>query len=192
MRYAALNDLQAVMDEWLHLIANDETTPSEIEGAVERVLSVHQSAISVQGWRSSKEERKRVMRGHVAMRLASASGDWGGGLKAVLEDKGPADAPAPDPWAIMFGDAERAGSGGDGRIPSWVLEGTNSVERIALMPPFSRERGRYERVRRDLTVYRLAFGQARQDDLLEHLRSATDDGSLTAEGLDELQITLRP
>lgn len=267
LRYAALNDLQAVMDEWLHLIANDETTPTDIAGAVERALNVHQSAISVRDWRAPGDSRPRIMRGHVAMRLASASGDGDSGgvrvgavkdtfcspfapfvltstsvgqegldfhlwcsrvihwniptnptdleqregrvhrfkghalrrnlvdayadvLKAALKDL--CNEPTPDPWSIMFEEAERASTGGDGRVPSWVLEGSSRVERVALIPPFSRDRGRYERVRQDLTVYRLAFGQARQDDLLEHLRSVTADGSLTTNGLDELQITLRP
>jgi hypothetical protein len=47
------------------------------------------------------------------------------------------------------------------------------------------------KLKRSLTVYRLAFGQPRQEDLLEYLHSllGTD---IAAEDLAELQIRLEP
>jgi hypothetical protein len=57
--------------------------------------------------------------------------------------------------------------------------------------PFSREVSRLEWLKRSLTVYRLAFGQPRQEDLLEYLHSllGTD---IAAEDLADLQIRLEP
>lgn len=65
------------------------------------------------------------------------------------------------------------------------------VERRVPMLPFSREVTRLAWLKRSLTVYRLAFGQPRQDDLLEylqHLVGADMDSSM----LDDLQIRLEP
>ena len=54
-----------------------------------------------------------------------------------------------------------------------------------------REIRRLEWLKRSLTVYRLVFGQPRQEDLLEYLHSllGTD---IAAEDLAELQIRLEP
>ncbi|WP_210247333.1 hypothetical protein [Blastochloris sulfoviridis] len=76
-------------------------------------------------------------------------------------------------------------------IPYWIYEGPVKVERRVPMLPFSREIRRLEWLKRSLTVYRLAFGQPRQEDLLEYLHSllGTD---IAAEDLAELQIRLEP
>ena len=55
---------------------------------------------------------------------------------------------------------------------------------------YSREIPRLARLRRAVAVYRLAFGQPRQDDLLAWLESLA--GTLTPDELAELQISLRP
>ena len=59
------------------------------------------------------------------------------------------------------------------------------------MLPFSREIRRLEWLKRSLTVYRLAFGQPRQEDLLEYLHSllGTD---IAAEDLAELEFASNP
>ena len=77
------------------------------------------------------------------------------------------------------------------RIPYWIYEGSVRVERRVPMLPFSRELTRLAWLKRSLTVYRLAFGQPRQDDLLEYLQhivGAGMDGSM----LGDLQIRLEP
>jgi hypothetical protein len=96
-----------------------------------------------------------------------------------------------DPWKTMF-DAARAQTDVDtDLIPYWIYEGPVKVERRVPMLPFSREIRRLEWLKRSLTVYRLAFGQPRQEDLLEYLHSllGTD---IAAEDLAELQIRLEP
>jgi hypothetical protein len=59
------------------------------------------------------------------------------------------------------------------------------------MLPFSREVARLAWLKRSLTVYRLAFGQPRQDDLLDYLQNLAGT-SLEAGGFDDLQIRLDP
>lgn len=97
-----------------------------------------------------------------------------------------------DPWVAMFSAAQEretnAGRPGD-IIPFWMFEGRAHIERVVLIPPFSREKKRYERLKADLLTYRLAFGQARQDDMMEYF------ATLPPEALDklcDLQISLRP
>jgi hypothetical protein len=59
------------------------------------------------------------------------------------------------------------------------------------MLPFSREVTRLAWLKRSLTVYRLAFGQPRQDDLLDYLQTLVGTG-LDASMLGDLQIRLEP
>ncbi|HET7569771.1 MAG TPA: helicase-related protein [Gammaproteobacteria bacterium] len=96
-----------------------------------------------------------------------------------------------DPWALMFEDARVETSTDSGLIPYWIYEGAVRVERRVPMLPFSRETTRLKWLKRSLTVYRLAFGQPRQDDLLNYLQSVIGDAMSEAE-LAELQISLEP
>ena len=64
------------------------------------------------------------------------------------------------------------------------------VERHILSLPFSREETRLSWLRRSVAIYRLAFGQPRQDDLLALLDKVRD--ALSDKELGELQINLRP
>ena len=59
------------------------------------------------------------------------------------------------------------------------------------MLPFSREITRLAWLKRSLTVYRLAFGQPRQDDLLDYLQTLIGTEISTAD-LANLQIRLEP
>lgn len=96
-----------------------------------------------------------------------------------------------DPWKTMF-DAARAETDiNTDLIPYWIYEGPVKVERRVPMLPFSREGRRLEWLKRSLTVYRLAFGQPRQEDLLDYLHSLLGTDT-TTEDLAELQIHLEP
>ena len=100
-------------------------------------------------------------------------------------------AASPDPWAQMFA-AARAAAGSDTDIaPYWLCEGPVKVKRRVPILPFSRETQRLEWLKRSLTVYRLAFGQPRQDDLLGYL-GALLEGDMTMSELEALQIRLQP
>ncbi|MCY4485978.1 MAG: DEAD/DEAH box helicase, partial [Deltaproteobacteria bacterium] len=96
-----------------------------------------------------------------------------------------------DPWRAMFDAAGAETEADSDLIPYWIYEGPVRVERRVPMLPFSREVRRLEWLKHSLTVYRLSFGQPRQEDLLEYLQGLL--GSETAiEDLAELQIRLEP
>ena len=77
-------------------------------------------------------------------------------------------------------------------MPHWVFaEGDARIERHAPVPPLSRDADRLVALRRSLAVYRMVFGQPRQDDLLEYLlRQVPDDHR--AELASALMIDLSP
>src|SRR5579872_3163553 len=83
-----------------------------------------------------------------------------------------------DPWKRMFDLAvsEREPGKGD-LIPYWIYPLTNgaTVERRVPMLPFSREQQRLPDLKASLAVYRLVFGQPRQEDLLSHLKERDTD-----------------
>jgi hypothetical protein len=54
-------------------------------------------------------------------------------------------------------------------IPFWVYPGDAAIERHVSLYPMSRDITRLEVLRRSLAIYRMVFGQPRQDDLLEYL-----------------------
>lgn len=58
-------------------------------------------------------------------------------------------------------------------IPYWVFQEDNSdsagIERHAPVLPVSREEQQLAELKESLAVYRMAFGQPRQDDLVEYL-----------------------
>ena len=99
-----------------------------------------------------------------------------------------------DPWTHAFELAARDRDPTDGDlVPFWVypIEDGAQIERHVLALPLSREIDRLEALRSQLAVYRLAFGQARQDDVVAHLIK-----HLGAEGARvlaaRLRIDLRP
>ncbi len=97
-----------------------------------------------------------------------------------------------EPWAAMF-EAAHDSEISEGRpgdvVPYWVYPGEAKIERMVLMLPFSREVERYKNLMKSLANYRLAFGQPRQDELIELFSSMNDD---ILQELAELQISLRP
>lgn len=100
------------------------------------------------------------------------------------------ESQASDPWASMF-DAAHARAHRKGDLePFWVLDGPVKVERHILSLPFSREETRLSWLNRSVALYRLAFGQPRQDDLLALLDQV--QGGMSSAELAQLQISLRP
>jgi helicase-like protein len=99
---------------------------------------------------------------------------------------------AGDPWTTAFelaaGDRDVADSE---LVPFWIYPGSASVERHVLALPYSRELDRLEALRNALSVYRLAFGQARQQDVIDHLLARLGPERAAALAA-ELRIDLRP
>jgi hypothetical protein len=114
--------------------------------------------------------------------------------KNVAARHGTAAAAHSDPWHAVFEHARtnREQTAND-LVPYWVypIEGGAVIERHVPALPLSRDAQRLQTLRRALAVYRMVFGQPRQDELLEYLMS-----QLTAEDavarLDEVRIDLGP
>ena len=66
------------------------------------------------------------------------------------------------------------------------------IERIVPMYPFSRDVSTYARLINILSLYRLTLGQARQEELLEHLFTEHKDDENMAGELWRLFINLSP
>lgn len=98
-----------------------------------------------------------------------------------------------DPWGVLFELAEsmRADHETD-LVPYWLFgrPGGAVIERHVPNLPLSRDVGRHQALKRSLALYRLAFGQARQDELVEYLASLGDD--LGGVEMAQLSIDLAP
>ena len=55
--------------------------------------------------------------------------------------------------------------------PYWLFPGSAKIERHVPVLPFSRDVDRFNELRRALTIYRMVFGQSRQEDLMTYLLS---------------------
>jgi hypothetical protein len=99
-----------------------------------------------------------------------------------------------DPWARMFDLAVRERpSGVSDLVPFWVLpaEGGAAIERHVPMLALSADVQRYHDLVRTLGLYRLSFGQARQQDLLELLQESYSEEELS-QLVQKLRIDLSP
>jgi hypothetical protein len=128
-----------------------------------------------------REGRVHRYKGH-AIRLNIAA-DHAGAVRGGGE-------PPPDPWAAMFAIAREKAPVDSDLVPYWIYDGPTKVERRVPMLPYSSEITRLKWLKKSLAVYRLAFGQPRQDDLIEYLRTLRDQ--LSTEDLEALQIRLTP
>jgi hypothetical protein len=107
---------------------------------------------------------------------------------------GALDVGEEDPWRAVFDIArdDRAPGTSD-IVPYWVfpLEGGAAVERHVPALPLSEDLERLTVLRRTLAVYRMVFGQPRQDELLDYLlrRMGREEA---VEYLADLRIDLSP
>jgi hypothetical protein len=79
-----------------------------------------------------------------------------------------------DPWQVLFDIADkedRVKAGKCELIPYWHIESGDEfkIERIVPIYPYSSEGQRLARMLRTIAIYRLAFGQPRQAELVDHL-----------------------
>ena len=100
-----------------------------------------------------------------------------------------------DPWSVMFRKAQQKSLNTGGMEPFWILDGKTKIDRHILSLPYSREEKTLPWLNRSIAIYRLAFGQPRQDDLLALLdkikcENSEDDKKLAQ--LHEFQICLQP
>jgi hypothetical protein len=78
-------------------------------------------------------------------------------------------------------------------VPYWIypIDGGARIERYVPSLPLTRDRQLIEALRRSLAVYRLVFGQPRQDDLLKYLLQHVPKDRLD-ELVGRLKINLSP
>ena len=74
--------------------------------------------------------------------------------------------------------------------PHWVYPGPATIERHISLYPLSVDIARLERLKSDLALYRLTFGQPRQEDMLELLRRRGLEAD--PDQLAEMRIDLSP
>ena len=102
--------------------------------------------------------------------------------------------PGSDSWGQVFKAArnDRAANLSD-LVPFWVYttEGGARIERHLPMIPLSKDVDQAEALRRSLAVYRMAFGQSRQDDLVQYLQRYLTAEQIKA-AVAELRIDLTP
>lgn len=72
-------------------------------------------------------------------------------------------------------------------VPYWHVDATGvKIERVVPMYPFSRDQAHLESILRTLALYRLAFGQPRQAELVDHLL----DRNFTPQELEDIKKSL--
>ena len=99
-----------------------------------------------------------------------------------------------NPWEVLFnvGKINRNTEASD-LVPFWVfpLENGAKIERHVPALPLSRELERFAALRRSLVVYRMVFGQTRQEDLLAYLLAHLPESDIPKVAR-ELRIDLSP
>jgi hypothetical protein len=100
--------------------------------------------------------------------------------------------PERDVWEAMFGigRARRPAQEND-LVPYWLFPGEAKIERHVPAMPFSREVERLHELRRSLAIYRMVFGQNRQEDLIIYLLDKIPENE-RSKIVAELQIDLSP
>ena len=96
-----------------------------------------------------------------------------------------------DPWTAVFEAAAAEDDHGLGDLtPFWIYPGDAQLQRRIMALPLSRDQGRWAQLQESLALYRLAFGQPRQEDMLAALQRRGISGR--PERMAELRIDLRP
>jgi len=99
-----------------------------------------------------------------------------------------------DPWLRIF-DAAAADrpAGSNELIPYWMyaVPGGARIERHVLALPLSRDLERLDQLRKSLAIYRMVFGQPRQDELLDFLLARMTREEIMSH-LELLRIELSP
>jgi len=102
-----------------------------------------------------------------------------------------------DLWDDLFNIAdqlERIAEGKSELVPYWHLDTDESIriERVIPMYPYSIDRSRLNHILRTLAIYRLAFGQPRQTELVDHLIKNDLDQKDLDQVMSKLMVNLSP
>ena len=98
-----------------------------------------------------------------------------------------------DPWSAMFEEARKSRPDGQNDLyPFWISpDGDAKIERYVPRLPHSREVLQQIHLQRSLVLYRMVFGQHRQEDLITYLRQRFSDEQI-AELVEVCRIDLSP
>jgi len=132
-----------------------------------------------------REGRVHRYKGHAVRRnIAAALGQ-----NLLAND----EVPDGDLWDELFDAAVEESEHADGAIvPYWVFNGGPAkIQRHLPVLPFSRDAAAVSQLRKALAAYRLAFGQPRQEELLEFLSAGRTDEEL-CKLVEGLRIDLSP
>lgn len=94
----------------------------------------------------------------------------------------------PNPWIAAYRLAQDEAETLGEFAPHWVYPGSAHLERHVAPYPLSVDEARLADIKRDVALYRLTFGQPRQEDMLELLRRHYSDA--TPEELEQLRLDL--
>ncbi len=95
-----------------------------------------------------------------------------------------------DPWQMLFQIASQdKPCGYCDLIPYWIFEGSAMIERRIPLLPYSKEVAKLKRLKQGLALYRMVFGQPRQEDLLVSL---SQNGNHESPNIADLLISLQP
>lgn len=100
-----------------------------------------------------------------------------------------------DPWVALFDLAARTERvhGKCELVPYWYVDADHfKIERIIPLYPFSRDHGKLAAILKTLAIYRLAFGQPRQVELIDHLLQKDFSPEEIALIREKLMINLSP
>ena len=96
-----------------------------------------------------------------------------------------------DPWTTVFEAAAAEDDHDLGDLtPYWIYPGDAQLQRRIMALPLSRDEERWARLQDSLALYRLAFGQPRQEDMMAALQRRGI--AANPEQINELRIDLRP
>ena len=96
-----------------------------------------------------------------------------------------------DPWAAVFEAAAAEDDHDlDGLSPFWIYPGDARIQRRIMTLPLSRDQDRWDQLQESLALYRLAFGQPRQEDMLAALQRRGIASQ--PDQIADLRIDLRP
>lgn len=96
-----------------------------------------------------------------------------------------------DVWEGLFLQAKATIGDTDELVPYWLVpNGRHQIERHVPVYPLSRDLARFEDLKQKLALYRLAFGQPRQEDLLAYLQAQS--GTVSGTGFEPVFIDLSP
>ena len=160
-------------------------------------LDFHQYCHAVVHWNlppnpvdlEQREGRVHRYHGHaVRKNIAQAVGDRAlSEVRSALQSGG-----FLNPWEAAYRIADDEFADDGGLVPHWVFtKGDARIRRYSPVPPLSRDAERMDALRRSLTVYRMVFGQPRQDDFLEFILREIPE-SRQKELAEALTIDLSP